>query len=123
MKAIKFVLMYGLLALGLVSLPGYARDPGPCHDDIQKFCKDVKPGGGAIARCLKAHEAELSPACKAKGTEKKEKAADFREACRGDIHKFCKDAKRGHGGVAMCLKEHESELSAECKAKLPEKRS
>jgi hypothetical protein len=39
--------------------------PGPCADDVAKFCKDVNPGGGAIIKCLKEHEAELSDECKA----------------------------------------------------------
>jgi len=37
-----------------------------CSEDIQKFCKDVQPGGGRIARCLKEHACDLSPACKEK---------------------------------------------------------
>lgn len=35
-----------------------------CQDDVKKFCADTKPGGGAIIKCLKGHEAELSEACK-----------------------------------------------------------
>ena len=38
---------------------------GPCKADREKLCKDVQPGQGAIARCLKEHESELSEACKA----------------------------------------------------------
>jgi hypothetical protein len=41
-----------------------AQGQGPCADDVQKFCKDVQPGGGRIARCLKEHESEFSPECK-----------------------------------------------------------
>ena len=37
---------------------------GPCTPDIQNFCKGVKRGGGAIMRCLKEHEDELSEPCK-----------------------------------------------------------
>ncbi len=37
---------------------------GPCADDAAKFCKDVKPGEGRVAACLKEHEKELSQACR-----------------------------------------------------------
>ncbi|MCK9419592.1 MAG: cysteine rich repeat-containing protein [Nitrospirae bacterium] len=42
-----------------------------CKNDMSKFCKDVKPGGGRILQCLKGHENELSPECKAKMTSAK----------------------------------------------------
>ncbi|MBS2023634.1 MAG: hypothetical protein JST92_14620 [Deltaproteobacteria bacterium] len=34
-----------------------------CKADEQKFCGDVKPGGGAIIACMKSHEKDLSKAC------------------------------------------------------------
>lgn len=37
---------------------------GPCKADREKFCKDVKPGGGRIIECMKTKMAELSPECK-----------------------------------------------------------
>ncbi len=42
---------------------GEAREA--CKGDAEKFCSGVKPGQGAIIKCLKQHEAELSDACKA----------------------------------------------------------
>lgn len=36
-----------------------------CKADKEKFCKDVKPGGGAVVNCMKEHRAKLSEACKA----------------------------------------------------------
>ena len=36
-----------------------------CRPDVERLCKDVKPGGGRIRECLKAHQADLSDACKA----------------------------------------------------------
>jgi hypothetical protein len=38
---------------------------GPCKGDIEKFCKDVKPGRGRIINCLRQHETELSVDCNA----------------------------------------------------------
>ncbi|MGP8154340.1 MAG: cysteine rich repeat-containing protein [Smithella sp.] len=34
-----------------------------CKPDAGIFCKDMKPGHGRIARCLKQHRAELSADC------------------------------------------------------------
>jgi len=35
-----------------------------CQDDAEKFCGDVKPGAGALPKCLKKNEAKISKACK-----------------------------------------------------------
>ena len=35
-----------------------------CEPDVQKFCKDTKPGDGAVKQCLQSHETELSQACR-----------------------------------------------------------
>jgi hypothetical protein len=97
-----------------------AQNTGPCREDVQKFCKDVKPGGGRIVKCLKQHENDLSAACKSHGEEmRSEFKKEFQEAqaaCKGDVDKLCKDVKPGEGRIMKCLKEHENDLSAECKA-------
>jgi hypothetical protein len=36
-----------------------------CKGDAEKFCKGIRPGQGRILSCLKSHQAELAPACKA----------------------------------------------------------
>jgi len=89
-----------------------------CQGDLVKFCKDVKPGGGAIAKCLKAHENDLSPTCKERVSQTKQKVQDFKEACQGDVTKFCNDVPPGGGRILQCLKGHEVELSPACKAKM-----
>ncbi len=38
-------------------------------------------------------------------------------ACKADIEKFCKDVQPSEGRIVKCLREHEAELSAECKTK------
>ena len=40
-----------------------------CQNDVQQFCKDINPGGGRLAQCLKQHESELSSTCKAELTQ------------------------------------------------------
>lgn len=36
-----------------------------CRSDYSQFCRDVRPGGGAIVACLRAHAGDLAPACRA----------------------------------------------------------
>jgi hypothetical protein len=38
------------------------------------------------------------------------------EACAQDIKRLCKDTQPGAGRIVKCLKEHEAELSSECKS-------
>lgn len=35
-----------------------------CKDELKKFCKEVKKGGGAKLKCLEEHKAEASESCK-----------------------------------------------------------
>jgi hypothetical protein len=90
----------------------------PCKADVDKFCKDIRPGQGRIASCLKSHEAELSEACRAHFAEMREKGKGFMAACREDHRKLCKGTRPGHGRIVNCLKGHEAELSEACKAQL-----
>ena len=94
----------------------------PCADDIQQFCKEIKPGAGGIEKCLREHEGDLSTACKERRAAMKKKVEEKQQACREDVQKFCKDVQPGRGGTGRCLREHESELSSECRAALPEAR-
>lgn len=55
---------------------GQSKGDKPCAADVQKFCKDVKKGGGRVIECLKSHQSELSQACSdmlAKNQKPKEK--------------------------------------------------
>ena len=88
-----------VLALGTglaLAIPASAeKGKGPCAADAAKFCKDVKPGEGRVAACLKEHEAELSQACKdrkALGAEKRGK--------RGER------LGRGGKGGGSCMREY-----------------
>jgi hypothetical protein len=96
----------------------YAQESLICADDIEKYCKDIKPGGGRILNCLKAHETELSVSCRGKISELQGIIKDFEQACSGDIAQFCKEVQPGGGRIIKCLKERDKELSPSCSAKL-----
>jgi hypothetical protein len=107
------------LWMGLSTAPAKAaQGQGPCAGDLEKFCKDVQPGGGQIAKCLKEHEKDLSPACKQHIVQVKKRVHEFREVCEDDVLRLCADVKPGGGRIIKCLIEHEGELSSECKAKM-----
>jgi hypothetical protein len=105
-----------------------AVEKNACSEDVAKFCADVKPGQGAIVDCLGKHESELSVPCKDIQSKRQEKRAERKEimrkrvethqACKEDVAKFCKDVQPGRGAIPKCLKEHESELSAQCSQKM-----
>jgi hypothetical protein len=64
------------IALGCTAVLGIAQaqDAPPaggkggaheaCKPDVEKFCSDVKAGGGRIISCMRQHKEELSQACK-----------------------------------------------------------
>lgn len=110
------LLVAALSASGLVVAGDQVGHKGFCKEDREKFCKNVTPGQGEVAKCLKSHEAELSPDCKAGMAEHREKMKARREACKADQEKFCKDVEPGKGGVHKCLKGHKAELSPDCAA-------
>ncbi len=41
-----------------------AAEREACKADYEKYCKQVRPGGGRIIECLSQHLDELTPQCK-----------------------------------------------------------
>ena len=39
-------------------------------------------------------------------------------ACKADVEKFCSDVSGGRRAIGDCLRQHQSDLSTECQAKL-----
>jgi Golgi apparatus protein 1 len=39
-------------------------------------------------------------------------------ACRADVEKLCKGVEPGQGRIAECMKQHEAQVSGECKAQM-----
>jgi len=87
----------------------------PCREDAQRLCADITPGDGRILACLKSKEDKLSPACKARFEEGKKRLEQAKQACAGDVQKFCKDVQPGGGRLVQCLKGNYDALSPECK--------
>lgn len=111
-------LMVGAFCLAMAANVYAEETSKPCAEDAAKFCKGVQQGEGRIAKCMKEHENELSPACKQNIAKAKERVKEFAEACKADSEKNCKDVKPGGGRILRCLKQHEDTLSSECKEKM-----
>lgn len=112
----------GIICLTVTAGVSAEQNAKPCAGDAAKLCPDVPQGEGRVAHCLKQHANELSPACKEKLVEIKEKVQDFKQACEADANKHCKDTKPGGGRILQCLKQHEGELSPACKEQMEQPR-
>ena len=114
----------GLIVGSLMwSTPVLAQAPrrGPCVEDVQRLCPDAKTARER-AQCFKSHEAELSPACRARHERARARVASIKEECIGDVERLCQDVTPGGGRIARCLKVHKAELSPACKNALPKGR-
>ena len=116
-KMTKLSVLLGSVILLLLSVNTNVSANGilPCADEIEKFCKDVLPGGGRIAECLEQHQDELSESCKIKCESIKNRIKQCEQACANDIENFCKDIQPGNGRILNCLRENKDEISTVCK--------
>jgi hypothetical protein len=112
----------GVFCLAIATAASAEETARPCKDDAAKLCQGVKPGGGAVVRCLKEHSSELSPACKKNIAKAKKKAREVKEACKDDAQRLCEGIKPGGGKIMQCLKQHDDELTAECKEQMKKPR-
>jgi hypothetical protein len=101
--------------------PGGAKIRAACGDDLQRFCVDVRPGGGRLIQCLSSHVRELSEVCgnliNAAGG-----GAKLRAACADDLQRFCPGVQPGKGHLIQCLSAHTREVSAACENMITTKR-
>jgi len=126
MKTLSVILCAVVISCFVLATPGLAQyqdqtliskeGKGVCKADIEKFCKDIKPGGGRIWACLKSNGDRLSQECANHIALAREKSREFRQACKGDAEKFCKGIAAGKGRIVSCLNSHAAELSEACAA-------
>jgi hypothetical protein len=50
-------------AAQLLSMPEVQAAISACQADREKFCTEIKPGGGRIVKCLMQKSSELDPRC------------------------------------------------------------
>jgi hypothetical protein len=82
-----------------------------CATDVKAQCGDVKPGGGKLKDCVKAHFSDLSADCQVAIV----RAAAVGKACKADVKQYCADVKREKGAMADCMKSHAADISDGCK--------
>jgi hypothetical protein len=87
-----------------------------CEGDVYEHCRNVEPGEGRVAACLKAHESELSQWCQKAFNAWRVGRMELVAACAGDVGEHCGQVPEGGGRIWVCLEDHLKDLSSECRA-------
>lgn len=117
------------LKLNIIQSSDIRLRPGfkDCSEEMNVYCKDVKPGKGRMFLCLQNNLAKVdfSQACKARVEEKQSRQQNYymldfgvRSACKTTVDKLCSSVKgSGHGKAAVlkCLVEkHAAIAESQC---------
>ena len=96
-----------------------------CKSELEKFCKDVKPGDGRMLACLYAHSDKISARCEyavydaASQLERALTALTYvANVCRDDLKANCAGTKAGEGRILNCLEKNDAKVSGRCKQAL-----
>jgi len=124
-----------LLLVSLLSVAGMAgaqediveQALEACQPEIENFCSQVTLGDGRLLACFVAHEDKLSGECGWALYEAMDELEAFMnavaylaESCWDDIVEHCGEVQMGEGRVALCLLDHEGEVSPACKEAMNE---
>ena len=108
-------MMKSIMVIGavvLLSAPPVAiakeRLIGVCAADIKAKCAEVKPGGGRIKDCVKAHVEEFSDACKARLA----RVVEISKSCTTDVKESCPGKERS------CILKSIGNVKDQCKEAL-----
>jgi hypothetical protein len=98
-----------------------------CKVELEKYCKDVKPGEGRILACLFAHSDKLSGKCEfalydaAVQLERAVAALAYVvNECGDDLDQYCSDVAVGEGRLLECIEKNDKKVSSRCKDALKE---
>jgi len=96
-----------------------------CKTEIEKYCKQVKPGEGRILSCLYAYQDKLSGQCEyalydaAVQLERAVAALSYVvNECGDDLEKYCSAVRAGEGRLLNCLEKNDKKVSSRCKQAL-----
>lgn len=95
-------------------LPAGGARADECRADVERLCAGIPPGGGRIAACLKANQAQVSPACKAQLASVARMVKEVGAACQDDVQNYCAGVTPGQGAVVRCLAENKASLQPAC---------
>lgn len=108
-------------AVGLFAGPTLAQQR-PCQEDMKKLCPEAQPGTPEARKCLAGNMDKLSEACRQRLSAARNRRQGYParfKGCEADLEKHCKGLMPGGGRLMRCLRSHESEISTECKSRLP----
>ncbi|EPG74701.1 hypothetical protein LEP1GSC058_1819 [Leptospira fainei serovar Hurstbridge str. BUT 6] len=117
-KIFPLLVFLALIRSANAQTPPPDESKNPCATDRQAYCKNI-PHGPRLHDCFRENDSKLSVACKSHLAEMHARHEAAKQACASDEQKFCSDSVQGSGGPIGCLRNHEAELSAACKAALP----
>ena len=115
-----FCLAAAVLAAVLVAPPSPAQIAGPCAETVAKFCKDVVPGDGRLAKCLNEHRDDQSIACRDWVADQQKSVNDLIAACPEEIATLCSVDPTDKIRIYLCLMGNYTALKVDCRSKLGE---
>ena len=114
------LMMSIVFACMIVSLPSYAQFTGPCADTVNKYCKDVTPGGGRIIQCLNDHRDDQSLKCKDWIEAQTKSLNELNAVCAKEIVTFCNFDSPDNIRIYRCLQNNYAGLPSDCTDKVRE---